>query len=153
MHHMHYSLSQAGWTEDIKHRWQQNDADLSLRHYVWGRRWWRFFTSSGFHALCPLPCCAALSWYGIYNQIKYSFVRMPPSISTSQWLSVYVWVNNASGAVWWSYDKASDQQKSTCAEIQPLYCLQRHGALFSTAQFKAMEFKSCRHRTVDNTLT
>lgn len=147
------SLNQTGWTEGIKHSWQQNDADLSLRHFIWWPKWWWFFTFSGFHALCRLPCCAARSWCGIYNQIRYSFVQTPPSISTSQWLSVYVCVNNASQSVWWSYDNASDQHKGTCAEIQLLYCLQRHGALFSTAHFKAMEFQSCRHSRVDNKFT
>lgn len=37
----------------------------------------------------------------------------------------------------WSYDKASDQHKGICAEIQLLYCLQHDRALFSAGQFKA----------------
>lgn len=42
----------------------------------------------------------------------------------------------------WSYDKASEQHKGTCAEIQLLYCLWQDGALLSVGHFKGAEFKA-----------
>lgn len=63
-------------------------------------------------ALCPLPRWAPLSSRGIYNQIKYSFVPTPPSISPSRWfpwLGVYQCVcvcDESLGFLRWSYDKA-----------------------------------------------
>lgn len=116
MYYIHYSLSQTGWTEDIKHRWQQNDADLSLRHHIW---WRRFFTSSGFHALCPLPCCAALSWYGIYNQIKYSFVWTPhPSPQASDFRCTSAWITRLG----LSDGVMTRPQTSTKAHVQKSNC-------------------------------
>lgn len=50
------------------------------------------FVSSGCRAFSPLPCWASLSCFGIYNQIKYSFVVTLPSISPSQLFSVCVCV-------------------------------------------------------------
>jgi len=47
-----------------------------------------------------------------------------------------------SGPLRWSYDKATDQHKGTCAEIQLLHCLQQDDALFSAGHFKAAKFKA-----------